>query len=333
MTTFQSKASLDEAADPIEESGPRLVRSSVVARPRPESVRSLPSPSAVLQLLKPVTWFAPMWALGCGVVSAGVPIVANWRSIAGAVLLAGPLVCGTSQACNDWFDRHVDAINEPKRPIPSGRVPGRWGLYIAIAWSALSLAVGAALGPWVLVAAIVGLVLAWAYSAPPLRLKLNGWWGNTAVGLCYEGLPWFTGAAALAAHRLPDARIVWLALLYSAGAFGIMVLNDFKAIEGDQKLGIRTLPVQLGVRPAAIVACAVMAVPQLVVIALLVSSGRPFEATVVTALVVAQAAMMPMFVRQPRKRAPLYNATGTSCYVAGMLVSAFAMRALLLGNP
>jgi len=48
---------------------------------------------------------------------------------------------------------------------------------------------------------------------------------------------------------------------------------------------------------------------------------------------VAQAAMMPMFVRQPRKRAPLYNATGTSCYVAGMLVSAFAMRALLLGNP
>jgi chlorophyll synthase len=292
------------------------------------ATRRFPSSSAVLELLKPVTWFAPMWALGCGVVSAGVPILRNWSTIVGAILLAGPLVCGTSQAANDWFDRHVDAINEPKRPIPSGRVPGRAGLYIALGWTALSLVVGAALGTWVLIASTIGLVLAWIYSAPPLRLKMNGWWGNAAVGLCYEGLPWFTGAAALA-HRLPDARITILALLYSVGAFGIMVLNDFKAIEGDQALGIRTLPVQLGVRRAAILACAVMALPQFVVLGLLVSQGRTFETAVVTALVAAQLAMMPLFVQEPRKRAPLYNATGTSCYVAGMLVSAFAMRALL----
>ena len=54
-----------------------------------------------------------------------------------------------------------------------------------------------ALGTWGFVAAIVGLVLAWAYSAPPIRLKQNGWWGNAACGLCYEGLPWFTGAAVM----------------------------------------------------------------------------------------------------------------------------------------
>ena len=287
-----------------------------------------PPMSALLELLKPVTWFAAMWALACGVVSAGVPILANLKSIAGAVLLAGPLVCGTSQAANDWFDRHVDAINEPGRPIPSGRVPGRWGLGLAIAWTGLSLLVGAALGSWVLVASVVGLALAWAYSAPPFRLKLNGWWGNSAVGLCYEGLPWFTGAAALA-HRLPDARITILAFLYSFGAFGIMVLNDFKAVEGDIKLGIRTLPVQLGVRRAAILACVVMAVPQVAVVALLVHEGRRFEASVVAGVLVAQCLLMPFFVREPRKRAPLYNATGTSLYVSGMMVSAFAMRALL----
>ncbi len=291
-----------------------------------------PTPRAALQLLKPVTWFAPMWALGCGVVSSGVPILENKASILGAVLLAGPLVCGTSQACNDWFDRHVDAINEPNRPIPSGRVPGRWGLGIAIGWTALSLAVGAALGFWVLVAAVVGLALAWAYSAPPFRLKINGWWGNSAVGLCYEGLPWFTGAAAVAHHQSPDGRSTLLALLYSAGAFGIMVLNDFKAIEGDQKLGIRTLPVQLGVRPAAILACVVMAVPQVVVVALLFTQGRRFEATVVSIVLALQLALMPLLVSNPRKRAPLYNATGTSLFVSGMLVSAFAMRALLAGK-
>jgi len=295
------------------------------------NVPSLPAPSAVLELLKPVTWFAPMWALGCGVVSAGVGVLEHWPSILGAALLAGPLVCGTSQAANDWFDRHVDAINEPGRPIPSGRIPGRWGLYIALGWTALSLVVAALLGPWVFVAAIFGLALAWAYSAPPLRLKLNGWWGNSAVGLCYEGLPWFTGAAALT-YQLPDARIVWLAFLYSIGAFGIMVLNDFKAIEGDRKLGIRTLPVQLGVRPAAVLACAVMAVPQVVVIAMLWSNGRPIEAWIVTGLLAAQGLLMPMLVRDPRKRAPLYNATGTTLYVLGMLASGLAMRALLSGG-
>lgn len=295
------------------------------------SHRHFPAPSAVLQLLKPVTWFAPMWALGCGVVSAGVPVLENKATILGAVLLAGPLVCGTSQAANDWFDRHVDAINEPNRPIPSGRIPGRWGLYIAIAWTALSLAVGAALGPWVLIASVFGLALAWAYSAPPLRLKLNGWWGNSAVGLCYEGLPWFTGAAALAHHRLPDARVNALCLLYSAGAFGIMVLNDFKAIEGDRELGVRSLPVQLGVRRAALLACVVMAAPQVVVVAILFSNARTFEAAIVAGVLAAQIALMPFLVREPRKRAPLYNSTGTSLFVAGMMVSAFAMRALLAG--
>lgn len=289
---------------------------------------TLPSPSAVLELLKPVTWFAPMWALGCGVVSAGVPIMDHWASILGAILLAGPLVCGTSQAANDWFDRHVDAINEPKRPIPSGRIPGRWGLYIAVIWTVLSLIISAVLGPTVFVASIVGLALAWAYSAPPLRLKLNGWAGNSAVGLCYEGLPWFTGAAALT-YRMPDSRILALALLYSAGAFGIMVLNDFKAVEGDKAMGIQTLPVQLGVRNAAIVACVVMAVPQVAVIAMLWSQPRKFEAMIVMGLLAAQVIAMPFMVKEPRKRAPLYNATGTTFYVAGMLVSAFAMRAML----
>ncbi len=287
--------------------------------------RRWPSPLAMLQLLKPLTWFAPMWALACGVVSAGVPIVRNWAPILGSIALAGPLVCGTSQAANDWFDRHVDAINEPGRPIPSGRVPGRTGLYLALVWTCLSFVVGAALGRWVLVATVVGIALAWAYSAPPLRLKLNGWWGNSAVGLCYEGLPWFTGAAALA-HRLPDTRITWLALLYSAGAFGIMVLNDFKALEGDRILGVRTLPVQLGVRPAAILACVVMAAPQVVVVAILVSGGSKLEAAMVALLLALQLALMPALVREPRKRAPFYNATGTTFYVLGMLASAFAMR-------
>ena len=198
---------------------------------------------AFVELLKPITWFAPMWAFGCGVVSAGVPLAERWLVISAGIVLAGPLLTAMSQAVNDWFDREVDAINEPDRPIPSGRIPGRWGLYIAIVWTVLSLIVAALLGPWVLGAALIGTILAWAYTAPPIRLKQNGWWGPGAVGLSYEGLPWFTGAAVMAAG-FPDWRIVALAVLYSVGAHGIMTLNDFKSVEGDRQMGIRSLPVE-----------------------------------------------------------------------------------------
>jgi heme O synthase-like polyprenyltransferase len=86
-----------------------------------------PALSACLELLKPVTWFAPMWAYSCGIVSSGLGGNGRWHLIVAGLLLTGPLVCGTSQAINDWYDRHVDAINESHRPIPSGRIPGDWG--------------------------------------------------------------------------------------------------------------------------------------------------------------------------------------------------------------
>lgn len=292
---------------------------------------SRPEPSAVLELLKPITWFAPMWAFGCGVVSSGVaPSTANWPMVVAGILLAGPLVCGTSQAANDWYDRHVDAINEPNRPIPSGRIPGRWGLYIAIAWTIVSLAVSTVLGKWGVAAAAAGLVLAWIYSAPPLRLKENGWWGNAACGACYEGLPWFTGALVMSG-ALPNTQVLTLAALYSIGAHGIMTLNDFKAVDGDRQMGVRSLPVQLGVEKAGRVACIMMVVPQFVVMVMLAAWGHVFASLTIAVLIVVQMTLMVRLLTDPRALAPWYNATGVLLFVFGMLISAFAVRPALEG--
>jgi chlorophyll synthase len=286
-----------------------------------------PAPSTVAELLKPITWFPPMWAFGCGVVASGVPLEGRWLMVATGVLLAGPLVCATSQAVNDWFDRHVDAINEPHRPIPSGRMPGRWGLGVAIVWTLLSLLVAATLGPVGFGAAVVGLALAWAYSAPPLRLKRNGWWGNLACGVCYEGLAWVTGAAVMAGGGWPSAASLALAALYSLGAHGIMTLNDFKSIEGDTRTGIRSLPVQLGPRRAALAACWTMALPQAVVVVLLWNLDQPVHASIVAGLLGAQIVLMRRFVAAPVERATWYSALGINFFVLGMLASAFALRA------
>ncbi len=292
----------------------------------PASVAGRTDWRAVAELLHPITWFAPMWAFGCGVVSSGSPLSSRWPLAVAGAALAGPLVCATSQAANDWFDRHVDAINEPDRPIPSGRIPGRRGLHIAVAWTAVSLLWAAMLGRWAFGAALVGMALAWAYSAPPLRLKGNGWLGNAACGACYEGLPWFTGAAVMTG-ALPDWRIIALAAIYSLGAHGIMTLNDFKSVEGDKQTGIDSLPVVLGVDRAAMLACWVMALPQVVVTGLLLRWGHPYHACVIVLLLAAQAVLMQRFLGAPRRLAPWYNGTGTTLYVVGMLVSAFALRA------
>ena len=288
--------------------------------------RAYPEPSAVLELLKPITWFPPMWAYACGVVSSGAPILPNARVAITGVLLAGPLVCAMSQAINDWHDRFVDAINEPNRPIPSGRVPGRWGLYVAGIWTLLSLMVAATLGRWVIIAAVVGLLLAWAYSAPPLRLKRNGWLGNAACGLSYESLAWITGAAAMLGGALPSAPTVTLALLYGVGAHGIMTLNDFKSIKGDAQMGVNSVPVLLGPRRAALAASVIMAAPQVVVIGLLVAWGQPIPAALVCAFLLGQGMMMAKFIAAPVEKALWYSGFGVPLYVFGMMASAFALR-------
>jgi chlorophyll/bacteriochlorophyll a synthase len=292
-----------------------------------QSSLSLPQASAVAQLLKPITWFPPMWAFACGSICAGATISSDSARIAIGILLAGPMVCATSQAVNDWFDRDVDAINEPHRPIPSGRIPGRWGLWIAQIWTLASLLVGALLGPLGLVAASVALMLAWAYSAPPLRLKKNGWWGNAACGLCYEGVAWITGALVVGSALSTSALL--LALLYSVSAHGIMTLNDFKAIGGDKQMGIASLPVQLGPQRAAQVAAVIMLVPQLFVIGLLLTIGQAWHALAIAGLIVGQLILLRPFLAAPIEKALFYSGFGVPVLVSGMMISAFAVRSAL----
>ena len=213
-----------------------------------------PDLASVLEYMHPITWFAPMWAFMCGIVSSGASIAVTGRFLSLAFCsldrwFAAPARPSTIGMTAMWMPS-----TSQSGPFPSGRIPGSWGFYIAIIWTVLSFFLATVLGPWGFGAATFGLILAWAYSAPPFRLKQNGWWGNLACGVCYEGVPWFTGAAIMAGG-FPDWRIVLFATLYSLGAHGIMTLNDFKSVEGDIKTGVRSIPVQLGVNSAAKLAC------------------------------------------------------------------------------
>jgi len=189
-------------------------------------------PAAILPLMKPVTWFPPMWAFACGVVSTGEGVAANWSILLRGVLLAGPLMCAMSQTMNDYFDREVDAINEPERPIPAGKISKSASWLITFSLIVIGFLVALSIHPYVVAIAFVGVLMSHAYSGPPIRAKRNGWFGNLIVGLAYEGVAWLTGSLAIT-QGVPSTETIALAIIFSLGAHGIMTLNDFKSVVGD----------------------------------------------------------------------------------------------------
>ena len=221
-----------------------------------------PKPSAVLEPLKPITWFPPMWAFACGVVCRVCRRASGGCSSPPASRLAGPMVCATSQAVNDWFDRHVDAINEPQRPIPSGRIPGRWGLWIACtrldrAFRAARLPARSRLPCRGDRRADPGM----GQLPPARRLKAERLVGHLAVGACYEGLPWFTGAADYRAAA-PDYASSSSPRSTASAPHGIMTLNDFKVRStATREWACARSRCSSGRKRAARLACVFMTIP------------------------------------------------------------------------
>ena len=289
--------------------------------------KSYPSFKVVIELIKPVTWFPPMWAFLCGAVSSGNFSIEKIGILLLGVILCGPLVCGMSQAANDWCDRHVDYINEPNRPIPSGRMPGKWGLWIAILMTLVSMFIGFLMGTWCFIATLVAIIFAWLYSAEPFRLKRSGIIGPFTVGICYEGIPWFTGSAIIS-QSLPSNQSMLLALIYGIGAYGIMVLNDFKAIKGDKETGIKSLPLILGIKKSIIISCLTIIISQILVSILLIFWGLYEYSIIVFALILIQFFAMFKLYKNPSKNAPWFNKTGVLAFILGMMISAISIGVL-----
>ena len=107
-----------------------------------------------------------------------------------------------------------------------------------------------------------------------------------------------------------------------------MTINDFKAIEGDRQMGLRSLPVVMGPVDAATVAGIVMVLAQLMVVALLTIWGAPLHAALIALGIGVQIWALGRWRRDPARLAPWFNGTGVGPYVLGMMVAAFALRGL-----
>mmetsp|Transcript_13281 Transcript_13281/g.15641 ORF Transcript_13281/g.15641 Transcript_13281/m.15641 type:complete len:425 (+) Transcript_13281:88-1362(+) len=300
-----------------------------------------------LQLTKPVTWIPLVWGVMCGAAASGNyhwiwnPFDPNDRDVLlgledtakgfTAMILAGPLLTGFTQTINDWYDRDIDAINEPYRPIPSGAISEGEVKFQIGALLVGGLGLGYGLDVWaghefpvVLCLSIFGTIISYIYSAPPLKLKQNGWAGSFALGASYISLPWWCGQAVFGEL---DRPVYWiLPILYSIAGLGIAIVNDFKSIEGDREMGLNSLPVAFGIDGAKYICAGSVTLTQLGVAAYLFSINEPTYAAVLLALILPQVYFQAtLLLPDPVANDVKYQGSSQPFLVFGILATALCV--------
>ena len=177
--------------------------------------------------------------------------------------------------------------------------------------------------PSVLLLALGGSFVSYIYSAPPLKLKQNGWLGNYALGASYIALPWWAGQALFGKLTIVTAI---LTLAYSLSGLGIAVINDFKSVEGDSKLGLNSLPVVFGIKNASRISAGLIDIFQLAMVVVLVIIGQHLASVILVLLVIPQITFQDMWLlRDPLKFDVKYQASAQPFLITGMLVTALAI--------
>jgi chlorophyll/bacteriochlorophyll a synthase len=285
-----------------------------------------------LQLMKPITWIPLIWGVVCGAASSGnyTWTLENVLISAACMLLSGPLLAGYTQTLNDFYDKEIDAINEPYRPIPSGVISIPQVVTQILVLLVAGIGVAYALDLWaghafptITALAMGGSFLSYIYSAPPLKLKQNGWLGNYALGASYIALPWWAGHALFGDL---NPTIMILTLFYSLSGLGIAVVNDFKSVEGDRQLGLKSLPVMFGIQTAAWICVLMIDVFQAAIAGYLIYIHENLYATILVLLIIPQIVFQDMyFLRDPLKNDVKYQASAQPFLVLGMLVAGLAL--------
>lgn len=213
---------------------------------------------AHIDLADPVTWISPSIVTLCGAIASGQAVGFQWTSgrdwalaLLGA-LMCGPLGTGFSQSINDYYDREIDAINDPDRPIPAGLVSlnearQNW-IFLGGTTFLVSLLFG---NPLIPVLAVLGLILSVIYSMPPIKLKKHFFLGPPAVGLGYVSMSWLAGHLIFAPLTWESVIVAWI---NGSLAAGLLFLNDIKSVEGDRLHGMQSLAVAIGVHKTLIIA-------------------------------------------------------------------------------
>ncbi len=153
--------------------------------------------------------------------------------------LTGFFLLAAGNIVNDYFDRDVDAINEPGRPLSSGSVSLAQAISFAIILCSLGLLFAAQTGIWTSILAVISLVVMIVYNS---GLKKTGLPGNALVS-ANVAVPFIYGG--LVVGKLPWALLIFATLAFISNV-GREVVKGIVDVAGDKVKGIRSVAVKMG---------------------------------------------------------------------------------------
>jgi geranylgeranylglycerol-phosphate geranylgeranyltransferase len=207
-----------------------------------------------IRLMRPINCTMMGFAVLVGAVLAAAPQFStiNWLNILFG-FLTGFTFCAAAMVINDYYDRKIDAINEPQRPIPSGLIKTRE----ALAFMAALIVGGFVFA--ILVRPFSFGVLCFAVAAVSLALtatyitvgKRSGLPGNFLVSICVA-IPFIYGS--ITAIGTVGLNVVLFASMAFLSNTGREITKGIVDVKGDSTEGVKTLAVRFGERNAAVTA-------------------------------------------------------------------------------
>jgi geranylgeranylglycerol-phosphate geranylgeranyltransferase len=186
-----------------------------------------------------------------GAVLTGILASGGYSTLSGYVMgfSLGFLLSAGAKCLNDYFDKDIDAINVPGRPIPSGMVTSAAALTGGVVLTVLGLFVSALMNWAVFLTALVSAGLMLYYNCNLIG-KRTGLLGNLVVSICVT-LSVVTGGAITGSFQGP---LIFLSLMIFLTVAGLEVMKGIPDVEGDRSENVRTLAAVHGPRVAARIA-------------------------------------------------------------------------------
>jgi len=203
-----------------------------------------------LRLMRPINCVMMGFAVIVGAALAGLNSLSNLWSNLVYGFVTGFMLTAASMTINDYYDRQIDAMNEPSRPIPSGLVKPKEALAFALILTVIGFVASYLTNVFSLLTAIIAWIVFVAYTTVGKRTGLPG---NFLVSTCVA-IPFVYGS--IAAVNEIKLNVLIFASIAFLSITGREITKGIVDVKGDKAHNVKTLAVRYGEKTAAVAAAA-----------------------------------------------------------------------------
>ncbi|MGE5575079.1 MAG: geranylgeranylglycerol-phosphate geranylgeranyltransferase [Ignavibacteria bacterium] len=198
-----------------------------------------------IKLMRPINCTMMGFAVLVGAVLATPQIGSlNWQNILFG-FLTGFTFCAAAMVINDYYDRKIDAINEPQRPIPSGTIKPNEALGFVGVLALTGFFFAGIVSILCFFVAAVSLAITATYITIGKRSGLPG---NFLVSICVA-IPFIYGS--ITSIGTVGSNVLLFASMALLSNTGREITKGIVDVKGDRTEGVKTVAVRFGEKNAA----------------------------------------------------------------------------------